>query len=85
MKSENHTPGKWVAQKDPDGAENDWVVGIEGSDFIDSVATCYGRDAHLIETAPSLYEFAREIAIGFNSPEAAILRALELIDRAKSR
>jgi len=49
-----HTPGPWIAQKDPNAiSRDDWCIGVENAP-IDYVATCSERDAHLIAAAPDL-------------------------------
>jgi len=74
-----HTPGPWIAQQDPNGRGDDWVVGIGDAAPIDYVATCWKRDAKLIESAPLLYIFAKEIAIGAYTTEEAAVRARDLL------
>ena len=51
------TPGPWIAQRDPDGHGEDWVIGFAGAP-IDCVATCWEKDARLIASAPDLLGIA---------------------------
>ena len=51
-----HTPGPWIAQKDPNAISvDDWCIGIENAP-IDYIAVCSERNASLIASAPDLLE-----------------------------
>ena len=56
-----HTPGQWIAHKDPNALDDDdWCVGT-GPENIDKVAVCSSRDAHLIAAAPDLLDALKEL------------------------
>ncbi len=75
-----HTPGPWVAQRDPSGISSDWVVGIEGR-RIDEIAVCDEQNARLIAAAPELLGALivvlsnNESLIGASAARAAIAKA----------
>ena len=56
-----HTPGLWVASRDPHGGFGDWMIGIVGGKP-DEVAVCGERDAPLISAAPLMLEALKAIA-----------------------
>lgn len=52
-----HTPGPWIAQKDPNSySENDWVIGAVGQVAIDSVAVVDANNAQFIAAAPDMLQ-----------------------------
>lgn len=54
-----HTPGPWIARKDPNAiSPDDWCVGTSDQ-HIDKVAVCSECDARLIAAAPDLLEALR--------------------------
>lgn len=81
-----HTPGLWVARKDPDGCRDDWVIGTHDGK-IDGVAVCGERDAALIAAAPDLLE-ALEQAVtsmqdsGYPNSHVAVRAARTAIAKA---
>ena len=79
----NHTPGPWLAQRDPNAiASDDWCIGAQGQ--IDKVAVCSELDARLIAAAPELLE-ALQAILGANcsaAHNAAIHRAQDVIAKA---
>lgn len=61
MSGAAHTPGPWIARKDPNAINpDDWCVGT-GPQNIDKVAVCSFRDAHLIAAAPDLLDALKEL------------------------
>lgn len=59
MSAAQHTPGPWIATRDPAGfASDDFLVGHEGGNA-DSVATCSECDAPIISAAPDMLEALR--------------------------
>jgi hypothetical protein len=58
-----HTPGPWVARKDPHGGIKDWCVGVQAENApIDCVAVCFDHDARLIAAAPELLELLKAVS-----------------------
>lgn len=59
MSGAAHTPGPWIASKDPNAiSPDDWCVGT-GPQNIDNVAGCSFCDAHLIAAAPELLDVVK--------------------------
>ena len=75
-----HTPGPWIAQKDPNAISvDDWCIGIENAP-IDYIAICSERNASLIASAPDLLEALKSCAAvcaGEEMSKSGLIRALE--------
>lgn len=80
-----HTPGPWIAQKDPDSIYNDdWCIGVDGKP-VDYVATCSERDAGPISAVPELLDLAMRVSkLNTNTNEIGSGMLAELVQRANA-
>ena len=57
-----HTPGPWIASRDPDAySDDDCCIGVPDGK-VDQIAVCSKRDASLIAAAPDMYAVLRELS-----------------------